>query len=122
MATSRRPPTLASVEKALAAQCLSYPETREDNPWGERAFKVKGKVFLFLHHGDELSCSLKLPRSAGVALDHPAASPTRYGLGPKGWVTFRFAKGDPVPLDALLAWLDESFRAVAPAKLVRALP
>lgn len=47
----------------------------------------------------------------------PNVRPTAYGLGKAGWVSATF-EGD-VPADTLLAWLDESYRAVAPAKLVK---
>jgi len=49
------------------------------------------------------------------------ASPSRYGLGKSGWVSCRFSGNDKPPLDVLKAWVDESFRAVAPKKLVASL-
>jgi hypothetical protein len=55
------------------------------------------------------------------ALDYPFAKPTGYGLGKSGWVTASFDDGAAAPLEVLLAWVDESFRAVAPKKLVAAL-
>ena len=39
---------LTHAESALRRAALAYPETTEDFPWGHRALKVKGKVFLFL--------------------------------------------------------------------------
>jgi hypothetical protein len=48
----------------------------------------------------------------------PYAEPTGYGLGKSGWVTCRFATGDELPLDLLEEWVEESYRAVAPKKLV----
>ncbi len=107
---------------ALAAVCLGYPEAHEDNPWGERAFKVKGKVFVFASAtATGLSCTVKLPVSHAEALDEPFASRTGYGLGKHGWVSARFAPGDTIPFATLRAWIDESFRAVAPKKLVKQL-
>jgi len=47
--------------------------------------------------------------------------PTGYGLGRSGWVTARFGARAKVPLDVLRPWIDESFRAVAPRRLVRSL-
>jgi predicted DNA-binding protein (MmcQ/YjbR family) len=101
---------------------LAYPETREDKPWGETAIKVRGKTFLFMGDNEGLSLSLKLPRSREFALEYPFTKPTAYGLGKSGWVSAKFAAKDKPPLDVLEAWIDESFRAVAPKKLVDTLP
>ena len=107
---------------ALRDFAMSYPGAHEDFPWGERVVKVKGKVFLFLGKGDGLSLSVKLPSSGLVALGLPFASPTGYGLGKSGWVSARFGPKDAAPIDLLRAWIDESYRAVAPKKLVASLP
>jgi predicted DNA-binding protein (MmcQ/YjbR family) len=101
---------------------LTYPETYEESPWGERVVKVRRKVFVFVgSHDTKLSVSLKLPDTGGMALALPFATPTGYGLGKSGWVTARFAHDDDVPHDLLEEWVDESYRAVAPKKLVRQL-
>ncbi len=111
-------------EASLRAVALGYPEAYEDHPWGDTVFKVKGKVFVFMgaaKNGD-FGISTKLPLSNAVALMLPFAEPTRYGLGKSGWVSARFGPKDEVPLDMLSSWIDESYRAVAPKKLVAALP
>jgi predicted DNA-binding protein (MmcQ/YjbR family) len=107
----------------LRAHALSFPEAREDFPWGERVVKVRGKVFLFLGRPEEgaLSLSVKLPGSATLALDLPFASPTGYGLGKSGWVTARFGPRDRPPLPVLEQWIEESYRAVAPKRLVASM-
>ena len=38
---------------ALRKHALSYPETREDRPWGHSAFKVKGKSFVLMGDDEE---------------------------------------------------------------------
>ncbi|HET7470186.1 MAG TPA: MmcQ/YjbR family DNA-binding protein [Gemmatimonadales bacterium] len=101
---------------------LGYPEATEDMPWGHHAIKVKGKSFVFFAaDAESFSLSAKLPSSAGVAVKLPFASPTEYGLGRSGWVTARFPRGARVPLDVLRLWIDESYRAVAPKRLVARL-
>jgi predicted DNA-binding protein (MmcQ/YjbR family) len=110
---------LESAENDLRELALGYPEAYEEFPWGHRAIKVKKKAFLFM--GGEkgtLSLSLKLPLSGRVALIHGFASPTGYGLGKSGWVTARFQAKDVVPIALLKQWIDESYRAIAPSKLV----
>lgn len=109
---------LQACADALRKAALAYPETREDHPWGESAFKVRGKVFVFLSwHDGRLNFTTKLPDSGVVALSLPFASPTGYGLGRSGWVTASFGDGDDPPVGLLREWMDESFRAVAPRRL-----
>ncbi len=106
----------------LRKLALTYPETYEEMPWGHHAIKVKGKAFVFLAaDGETFSLSTKLPSSAGVALKLPFASPTEYGLGRSGWVTGRFARGGPLPFEVLKLWIDESYRALAPKRLIAQL-
>jgi predicted DNA-binding protein (MmcQ/YjbR family) len=122
MATAKQ---LAQAESALRKIALAFPEATEDFPWGHCAIKVKGKAFLFLSNGinpdGSFNLSLKLPLSGKLALSLPFASPTEYGLGKSGWVTARFQVGDAVPTDMLVEWVDESYRAIAPKKLVARL-
>ncbi|MBK9753408.1 MAG: MmcQ/YjbR family DNA-binding protein [Nannocystis sp.] len=107
---------------ALRAMAMSYPGAYEEFPWGEVAVKVNGKAFMFMHAGGgQLSMSCKLPRSHEVAQMLPFASPTGYGLGKSGWVTSRFGPRDEAPLELLREWVDESYRAIAPKKLVAEL-
>jgi predicted DNA-binding protein (MmcQ/YjbR family) len=107
---------------ALRKAALAYPETYEEMPWGHHAIKVKGKAFVFLAADDDtFSMSAKLPASAGVALKLPFASPTEYGLGKSGWVTARLPRKGRLPVDILKLWIDESYRAIAPKKLVAQL-
>jgi predicted DNA-binding protein (MmcQ/YjbR family) len=116
--------TLDAIELELRDYAMTFPESTEDHPWGHRAIKVKGKSFLFLggeKDTKELSLSVKLPGSRDVALDLPFAEPTGYGLGKSGWVTARFATAADVPLDLLRGWIAESYRAIAPKKLVKEL-
>lgn len=110
-------------EAALCRFGLSLPEVTEDFPWGERALKVRGKVFAFMHRveGGGLSITVKLPQSGHAVAMLPHVQPSGYGLGRAGWVTARFAAGERLPIPELMAWLDESYRAVAPKALVRQL-
>jgi predicted DNA-binding protein (MmcQ/YjbR family) len=116
--------SIARAADELMAHALALPEAWEDHPWGERVAKVGKKVFLFCGkpHGQEsVSFSVKLPRSGVAALDRPECEPTGYGLGKSGWVTAQYERGDVVPLELAKAWIDESYRAIAPKTLVKAL-
>ena len=110
-------------QAVLRAFALAYPGAHEEFPWGERVIKVKGKVFVFLGRDDDgLGLSVKLPQSRLMALGLPFASPTGYGLGKSGWVSVQFGPREKPPMDLIRAWIDESYRAVAPKKLVATMP
>jgi predicted DNA-binding protein (MmcQ/YjbR family) len=119
---SKPPLTLQKQIEVLRQSALAYPETREDFPWGHSAFKVKGKAFVFLY-ADAGGCSLsvKLPQSNALALSLPFAEPTGYGLGKSGWVSAAFKAKDKLPLDMLRDWIEESYRAVAPKRVLAKL-
>jgi predicted DNA-binding protein (MmcQ/YjbR family) len=114
-------PKLTGYAATLRTMALSLPETTEDFPWGERAFKVKGKAFVFLSVSDGLSFSMKLPKSRHQALMLKFAEPTHYGLGKHGWVTLRPPKMTKALESQIRDWVIESYKAVAPAKLAQAL-
>jgi predicted DNA-binding protein (MmcQ/YjbR family) len=112
---------LASFAKRLRDYALGFPETSEAFPWGESAFKVKGKTFVFMRlDGDELSFSVKIPHSRSKALALPGSEPTHYGLGAKGWITL--SPTSKTSLDLLLAFVEESYRAIAPKRVLERLP
>jgi predicted DNA-binding protein (MmcQ/YjbR family) len=113
---------LQSAEASLRKTALAYPQATEDFPWGHRAFKVKKKMFLILSFDkDVFNVTMKLPDSGKQAVQLPFAEPTGYGLGKSGWVTASFGPKDKVPIELLEDWLDESYRAIAPKKLVNQL-
>jgi predicted DNA-binding protein (MmcQ/YjbR family) len=117
---------LTSAETALRKFALTYPESSEHFPWDHVAVKVKGKVFLFLSNGltlDDIvfSMTVKLPQSGKWALTQPFAAPAGYGMGKSGWVTAQFRAKDDIPVDLLEQWIDESYRAIAPKKVLAKL-
>ncbi|MFL5366288.1 MAG: MmcQ/YjbR family DNA-binding protein [Myxococcales bacterium] len=113
----------AAVRNKLLRAALSYPGAWEDHPWGETVVKVGKKVFVFLGmSGSGFGMSCKLPDSFDAALSmFSFVKETGYGLGKAGWVTATFERAEPVPLELLLSWIDESYRSIAPKKLVKEL-
>ncbi len=105
----------------LRAFALGLPGAFEDNPWGhEPVVKVGKKIFVFLGSEDAPTITVKLPDSADQALDLPGAVPSSYGLGRHGWVTAPVgAKG--ASRGVTEDWIEESYRVVAPKKLVAEL-
>lgn len=109
--------------KELRAFGLAYPGAHTKSPWpGHLDLAVNDKTFAYLSlEGEPLKISCKLPGSQVAALMLPFAEPTGYGLGKSGWVTATFTGGDEPPVELLKAWIDESYRAQAPKRLVAEL-
>ena len=108
---------MADPRDRLCEFALSLPEAGEDFPWNDRVVKVRRKIFVFLG-GDEPTITVKLVESHGHAMSIEGARPTGYGLGKSGWVTVPVAD---VPIEALRDWVEESYRVVAPKRLVAQL-
>ena len=113
---------LRQAEAKLRDYALSFPEATEEFPWDERVIKIRGKIIVFLGEVEGmLRVAVKLPTSAEMALTLPFTTPTGYGLGRAGWVTARFGAGDAVPLALVKEWIEQSYRAVAPKTVLKAL-
>lgn len=103
---------------------FGMPGAWEDHPWGESVAKVAKKVFVFFGHDSsaDFGMSVKLPQSKLEALSFPYVEPTGYGLGKSGWVSVKLNEAKtPPPVEMLLDWIEESYRAVAPKKMLAEL-
>lgn len=109
---------------ALRAFGLTYPEVGLKSPWpGHADLAVRDKTFAYLSKaGDPFSLSVKLPFSAPEALEMGFTSPTGYGLGKSGWVTASWPDDAADPMALFRSWIDESYRAQAPKKLIALAP
>ena len=111
------------LRKELLDYALKLPGAWLDHPWGEDVAKVGKKVVVFFGTPDPavypLGMTVKLPDSQPLALSQEGVTLAGYGLGKAGWVSVRFAP--QMPADMLREWIDESYRAVAPKKLVAEL-
>lgn len=111
-----------AIRDAVSAYARGLPGAWEDHPWGEPAMKVGKKVFAFLGvPGSGFGMGVKLPSSSEAVLSLPFARPAGYGLGRSGWVELRFEEGEELPIELLLECVEESYRAIAPKRLVREL-
>lgn len=108
---------MASVRDNVRTFALSFPGASEEHPWGEDVAKVGGKIFVFLGSAQSRRVTIKLDESHGHALSIEGAEPTGYGLGKSGWVNVPLRAKD-VSLDLLRDWVEESYRIVAPKRLV----
>ena len=114
-AMSKRAHPHDKILRELRAFGLAYPKAGTKSPWpGHLDLVIGDKTFAFLSvEGEPLSISCKLDASRKDALAAPFAEPTGYGLGKSGWVTAAFSPLEKPPLELLLRWIDESYRARA---------
>jgi predicted DNA-binding protein (MmcQ/YjbR family) len=111
---------VAGVRDKVRDFALSLPEAAEDHPWGEDVVKVRGKIFVFLGGSASKRMTVKLEESHAHALSIEGAEPTGYGLGASGWVTVPL-RADGITIALLRDWVEESYRIVAPKRLVASL-
>ena len=105
----------------LLAYCLGKPGAWQDEPWEDDVVvKVRGKIFVFLGPDGSRRISVKLAESHAHAVAIEGAQPTGYGLGRSGWVTVPL-RAPGLSLGVLRDWVEESYRIVAPKRLVAEL-
>ena len=111
--------TNAELLSALREFGLTYPGAHLKSPWPEHLdLAVNDKTFAFLPApGQPFHVTVKLPFTGPEVLERPGAAPTGYGLGRSGWVSL----SEAASLDDLKQWVDESYRAVAPKKVIKEL-
>ena len=107
----------------LRAFGLGLPGAHGKSPWPDHDdLAVKDKTFAYLPpNGKPFTLSVKLPYTGFEALQLPFAQPTGYGLGKSGWVSFNPGEDHIPDIEQLKAWVEESYRAQAPRKLVKEL-
>jgi predicted DNA-binding protein (MmcQ/YjbR family) len=107
----------------IEAFALEFPGAWVDTPWGDRVVKVGTKIFVFLSPPDSERpmITVKLPDSGDHGLSYTDAHPTGYGLGKHGWVTIPVDSVPEEEREVLLDFVEESYRTVAPKKLVKEL-
>ncbi|BCW89530.1 hypothetical protein sos41_26960 [Alphaproteobacteria bacterium SO-S41] len=121
-----KPTPHQKVEAALTAYGLTFPEATA-GLWipPARQLLVKGKTFCIFGAKneplDELTLVLKLPLSAEMVQDLYYVREAKGWYKQHNWVTAHFDPGDDIAaeIDTLKAWLLQSWRAIAPKRLVK---
>ncbi len=125
-ADGRRPSPPAGgggLHAQLIKFALTLPGAYEDQPWGEVVAKVNKKIFVFLGSHEPRDCPIfgvKLLDAHEQAMLIPGASPAGYGLGRSGWVSVPLY-GEIPDIGTLCDFVEESYRIVAPRRLVSEL-
>ena len=105
---------------AIRDFAASLPEAWVDHPWGDTVYKVRKKIFIFLGDVDDGGqIGVKLREAHEEAMAFEWVKPSGYGLDRGGWVSC--AIPPDAPLEMVLGWIEESYRLVAPGKLVSRL-
>ena len=107
---------------SLESFALGFPGAWPDSPWGDPVVKVGTKIFVFLgDNADDSAITVKVPESRDHAMSFTGAVPTGYGLGKAGWVTIPVGRLDSDDVEVLHDFVEESYRTIAPKKLVKEL-
>ena len=110
---------------SLRTLALGFPGAWADNPWGDSVVKVGKKIFVFLGNeaeaADVSTVTVKVPESHEHARSFTGAMPTGYGLGKAGWVTIPIAGMGRDDAEVLHDFVEESYRTIAPKKLIKEL-
>ena len=112
------------IKQPMQKLALRYPEAQEGiacagTALESKTVKVGNKAFLFL---GEKEVRLKLGESLPEATKLASKAPGRYEVGVHGWVKLTFGDNETPPLNLLKRWIDESYRLLAPKKLLALLP
>jgi predicted DNA-binding protein (MmcQ/YjbR family) len=117
-------PDAQRVAVAIREFALAMPGAWVDTPWEEdHVAKVGKKIFVFMGLESDVTPKIcvKLPESNGQALGLDSATPAGYGLGRSGWVVIELTGRDRPSLEVLCDWVEESYRSIAPKKLIAEL-
>ncbi|MGI9611807.1 MAG: MmcQ/YjbR family DNA-binding protein, partial [Acidimicrobiales bacterium] len=107
--------------RALRERALEFPGVAEGDSCVKRSFKARTKGFLYLGESDDTyNAMLKVGDSLDDVRRFCAEQPDTRSVGETNWVTLHFAH-DEAPPAALNDWIEESFRLLAPKKLVSEL-
>src|SRR5262245_9264391 len=103
---------------AARAHALSLPDAEERETWGHPSVRVRDKIFMGMDT-DGTQASVKASKEEQAALVE--ADPKTFGIadytGRYGWVTVQLKR---VKADEMRELIEESWRAIAPKRVVKA--
>lgn len=109
--------------EGLRKLALSFPESVEGSSCNKLSYKAGNKAFLYLGEADDGTYNLrfKLTDSYSEAEKLAAKDSSTYQPGSTGWVYCEFAASKAPPKGLMERWLEESYRALVPKKLLSLL-
>ncbi|MDW3176958.1 MAG: MmcQ/YjbR family DNA-binding protein [Acidimicrobiia bacterium] len=111
------------VAQQLQRFASQYPEVSESPSCVNRSFKARKKGFLFLGEkpGGVIRLMVKLDEGIASAEKVAREHPDEWNVSGPGWITGNFTDESAPPIETMTAWVDESYRLLAPKTLVRQL-
>lgn len=114
-----------AIMEALREICLEYPQAAEAEAFGTPTFQINRKNFAMVNKMDHrMSIWCKAP--AGAQEAYVRSEPEHYFrppyLGPKGWIGAWVSPETSPDWEAIADIIDDSYRLVAPKRLVKLLP
>ena len=126
--TKRKNAQAKATPVRLRKVALSLPGATEGSSCNKAAFKAGSKNFFFLgeRSGPEAGAfTTMLKLTAADSLEEAGklsdSEPDNFSLGNNGWLSGYFSKGEGPPAKLFEAWIEESYRALAPKKLIAQL-
>jgi hypothetical protein len=100
----------------LAAMALALPEAEERETWGERTFRVRGKIFMMLAaDGKRGNVKATHEEQAAMLEEDPATFFYPSYVGVHGWIGIDVGKAER---GVMLELITEAWRMTAPKRLV----
>lgn len=119
MASTRDEVQESAPVQALRKFSMKLPEAEEGSSCVNRAFRARGKAFAYLGmKPDHYRLMVKLSDSVARAEALQEKRPDAFNVGKHGWTTIRLPHSEMGPKGLLESWIEESYRALAPAALV----
>ena len=102
--------------------CLSFPEAVEKETWGHPTFRVNDKMFVMCSTDDTTGPTMTLKAPAGEQ-ELLLASSVRFFypsyVGANGWIGIKLSNS--TDWDEVRELVDDSYRLIAPKRLLKAL-
>jgi predicted DNA-binding protein (MmcQ/YjbR family) len=99
----------SDIYSKVKAHCFAKPDVTEEHPWGDVAFKRKGKAFVFTSEGSARFTLKSTPEKQASLTLHPQIEVAAY-VGRFGWITIEVIDEDTLGL--ALDLIDESYESV----------
>jgi predicted DNA-binding protein (MmcQ/YjbR family) len=114
--------TESATMKAIRKIAMKYPETETGTSCNKVSYKAGKKSFVFVGSNEtSYNVMLKVQGNLAEAQVLQAKPPDNYRIGLHGWMTIVLDHKKSPPAGLFERWIDESYRLIAPKKLVAVL-